>query len=68
MIWANTAIMTEIRVIMTNQTDNYAQTHYQLHWLQTLNSHLNMNMTTHLTRGRVFTKSINRIVNMLSMV
>ena len=37
-----------------NQTDNYAQTHYQLHWLQTLNSHLNMNMTAHLTRGKGF--------------
>lgn len=34
-----------------NQTDNYAQTHYQLHWLQTLNSHLNFNATAHLTRG-----------------
>ena len=34
-----------------NQTDNYAQTHYQLHWLQTLNRHLNFNATAHLTRG-----------------
>ena len=34
-----------------NQTDNYSQTHYQLHCLQVLNSNLNLNTTAHLTRG-----------------
>ena len=34
-----------------NQTDNYNQTHYQLHWLQRLNSSLNLNMAAHYTRG-----------------
>lgn len=34
-----------------NQTDNYAQTHYQLHWLQTINDNFSFNATAHLTRG-----------------
>lgn len=34
-----------------NQTDNYNQTHYQLHWLQLLNSKMTLNSTAHLTRG-----------------
>lgn len=34
-----------------NQTDNYNQTHYQLHWLQELNAKLHLNATAHLTRG-----------------
>jgi len=34
-----------------NQTDNYNQTHYQLHWLQELNPNLHMNTTAHYTRG-----------------
>ena len=34
-----------------NQTDNYSQTHYQLHWLQELNPKLHLNITAHLTRG-----------------
>lgn len=34
-----------------NQTDNYNQTHYQLHWLQRLNPSLNLNMAAHYTRG-----------------
>lgn len=34
-----------------NQTDNYRQTHYQLHWLQQLNSSLNLNVAAHYTRG-----------------
>ena len=35
-----------------NQTDNYRQTHYQLHWIQELNDKLNLNVTTHYTRGK----------------
>jgi iron complex outermembrane receptor protein len=34
-----------------NQTDNYNQTHYQLHWLQELSPKLHFNATAHLTRG-----------------
>lgn len=34
-----------------NQTDNYNQTHYQLHWLQELTPKLHLNATAHLTRG-----------------
>jgi len=37
-----------------NQTDNYNQTHYQLHWLQQLNSNLNLNAAAHYTRGKGF--------------
>ncbi len=37
-----------------NQSDNYNQTHYQLHWLQELNSKLHFNATAHLTRGKGF--------------
>ena len=37
-----------------NQTDNYNQTHYQLHWLQELNQNLNLNVAAHLTRGLGF--------------
>lgn len=35
-----------------NQTDNYMQTHYQLHWLQRLSSSLNLNVAAHYTRGK----------------
>lgn len=35
-----------------NQTDNYTQTHYQLHWLQQLSSTLNLNVAAHYTRGK----------------
>lgn len=35
-----------------NQTDNYNQTHYQLHWLQHINANLRLNSTAHLTRGK----------------
>lgn len=34
-----------------NQTDNYNQTHYQLHWLQQINNRLALNLTAHYTRG-----------------
>ncbi|MEA4852161.1 MAG: TonB-dependent receptor [Paludibacter sp.] len=34
-----------------NQTDNYNQTHYQLHWLQEFQPALHLNVTAHLTRG-----------------
>lgn len=34
-----------------DQTDNYSQTHYQLHWLQRLNASLNLNVAAHYTRG-----------------
>lgn len=37
-----------------NQTDNYNQTHYQLHWLQELTPKLHFNTTAHLTRGKGF--------------
>lgn len=37
-----------------NQTDNYNQTHYQLHWLQELTPKLHFNATAHLTRGKGF--------------
>ncbi len=33
------------------QTDNYNQTHYQLHWLHEITSKLNLNATAHYTRG-----------------
>lgn len=33
------------------QTDNYNQTHYQLHWLQEITPKLNLNSTAHYTRG-----------------
>jgi len=35
-----------------NQTDNYKQTHYQMHWLQELNPNLHLNTTAHLTNGK----------------
>ena len=35
-----------------NQTDNYNQTHYQLHWLQELNPNLHFNATAHYTKGK----------------
>ena len=34
-----------------NQTDNYKQTHFQLHWLQQLNGSWSMNSTLHYTKG-----------------
>ena len=38
----------------SNQTDNYAQTHYQLHWIQRLNPSLHLNFAAHYTRGKGF--------------
>jgi len=35
-----------------NQTDNYNQTHYQLHFLHELNPHLHLNATAHYTKGK----------------
>jgi iron complex outermembrane receptor protein len=35
-----------------NETDNYQQDHYQLHYTQTLHPKLTLNLTGHLTRGR----------------
>jgi iron complex outermembrane receptor protein len=43
-----------------NQTDNYNQTHYQLHWVQELNSRLNMNLSAHLTRGKGYYEEYKR--------
>ncbi|GAB1415266.1 TonB-dependent receptor [Paludibacter sp.] len=34
-----------------NQTDNYNQTHYQLNWIQQINSDFNLQLTGHYTRG-----------------
>ena len=34
-----------------NQTDNYHQQHYQLHWTQRLNPMLNLNAALHYTKG-----------------
>jgi iron complex outermembrane receptor protein len=34
-----------------NQTDNYNQTHYQLHWLQEITPKLSINAAAHYTRG-----------------
>lgn len=34
-----------------NQTDNYTQLHYQLHWLQTFSPQLHLSTTAHYTRG-----------------
>jgi len=35
-----------------NQTDNYNQTHYQLHWNQVLSPELYLNASAHYTRGK----------------
>ncbi len=40
------------RQFYDNQTDNYQQTHYQLHWLYSFNPDLNLNIATHYTRGK----------------
>ena len=37
-----------------NQVDDYTQTHYQLHWMQTLNSKLHFNASAHYTKGYGF--------------
>jgi len=34
-----------------NQTDNYNQTHYQLHWLHEITPKLSLNAAAHYTRG-----------------
>ena len=35
-----------------NQTDNYNQTHYQLHFTQVINAGMNLNASLHYTRGK----------------
>ena len=35
-----------------NETDNYQQDHTQLHWNEKLNSHLNLNLALHYTKGK----------------
>ena len=39
-------------VFYKNQTDNYHQDHYQLHWNQRLSNFWNMNVALHYTHGR----------------
>jgi iron complex outermembrane receptor protein len=34
-----------------NQVDDYTQTHYQLHWIQTLSQNLHFNASAHYTNG-----------------
>ena len=34
-----------------NQTDNYIQSNYQIHWLQEINPKLHLNSTLHYTKG-----------------
>jgi iron complex outermembrane receptor protein len=34
-----------------NETDNYSQNNYQLHYIHQFNSRLNFNLTTHYTKG-----------------
>jgi len=34
-----------------NQTDNYVQSNYQIHWLQEINPKLHLNSTLHYTKG-----------------
>lgn len=35
-----------------NQTDNYQQDHYQLHWNEKISSHWNTNVALHYTKGK----------------
>jgi iron complex outermembrane receptor protein len=35
-----------------NETDNYAQDHYQLHWNEQLNSNWSTNLAAHYTKGK----------------
>ncbi|OCB76883.1 TonB-dependent receptor [Flavobacterium crassostreae] len=35
-----------------NETDNYQQDHYQLHWNETLPNHWNTNLAFHYTKGK----------------
>lgn len=43
-----------------NETDNYQQDHYQLHYTQTLHPKLTMNLSGHLTRGRGYYEQYRR--------
>lgn len=43
-----------------NQTDNYQQTHYQLHLLQSLNDKLSLNAALHYTRGSGYYEEYKR--------
>ncbi len=40
------------RQFYDNQTDNYVQTHYQLHGLHQFTTDLNLNVSAHYTRGK----------------
>jgi iron complex outermembrane receptor protein len=35
-----------------NQTDNYNQDHYQLHWSEKISNHFNTNLAFHYTKGK----------------
>ena len=43
-----------------NETDNYQQDHYQLHYTQTMHPKLTMNLSGHLTRGRGYYEQYRR--------
>ena len=49
-----------------NQTDNYNQTHYQLHWTQQLNADFSWNMAGHYTRERDIMKIIRKEENTMN--
>jgi len=36
----------------TNETDNYQQDHFQLHWNEKINGHWNTNIAVHYTKGK----------------
>ncbi|NPA37475.1 MAG: TonB-dependent receptor [Chlorobi bacterium] len=45
------------RYLYENQTDNYKQTHYQLHYSHELNSKLNISAALHYTKGEGYYES-----------
>jgi hypothetical protein len=49
--------------VYDNETDNYQQDHYQLHWNEKLANNWNTNLAFHYTKGKGFMKTIKRTLS-----
>jgi len=45
------------KYLYNNQTDNYGQSHYQLHYSHTINNNFNINAALHYTKGKGYYES-----------
>jgi iron complex outermembrane receptor protein len=50
-----------------NETDNYQQDHYQLHWNEKVSTNWRTNLAFHYTKGKAIMRTIKKMANSLIM-